>query len=162
VARVDGYPGRVACKLVGITYRQLDYWARTDLLRPSVQDAAGSGTQRLYSFTDILQLKVVKRLLDTGVSLQRIRGAVDYLRKELEPGASLADVTLFADGSSIYFCRSDRELIDLVRRGQGVFGVALGTIDSELRGELRSLDAFRVAGPGGDDTARGTPGALEG
>ena len=139
-----GYSGKSVCRIVGITYRQLDYWARTDLLRPSVRDAAGSGTQRAYSFTDILQLKVIKRFLDTGVSLQRIRSAIEYLRTELSPGSSLTDVTLVADGGAIYLCRSDAELIDLVRRGQGVFSLALGTIDTELRGELKPLDEARA------------------
>jgi DNA-binding transcriptional MerR regulator len=72
------------CRLVGITYRQLDYWARTDLLRPSAKEASGSGSQRLYSFTDLIQLKVIKRLLDAGMSLKRIRSAVEILRDQLE------------------------------------------------------------------------------
>ncbi|MDQ5840397.1 MAG: MerR family transcriptional regulator, partial [Chloroflexota bacterium] len=93
-----GYRGPTACRAAGITYRQLDYWARTGLVEPSVRNAAGSGSQRLYSFTDILVLKVVKRLLDTGVSLHNIRIAVSHLR---ERGVDdLAQITLMSDGAS--------------------------------------------------------------
>ncbi|MGH3275928.1 MAG: MerR family transcriptional regulator, partial [Streptosporangiaceae bacterium] len=97
-----GYRGPTACAVAGITYRQLDYWARTGLVRPSVRPAAGSGSQRLYGFHDILVLKVVKRLLDTGISLQQIRAAVNHLRAR---GATdLAEVTLMSDGVSVYEC----------------------------------------------------------
>ncbi|MET3935152.1 DNA-binding transcriptional MerR regulator [Arthrobacter sp. OAP107] len=93
-----GYRGPTACKAAGITYRQLDYWARTGLVEPAVRGAAGSGSQRLYGFRDILVLKVVKRLLDTGVSLQQIRSAVEHLR---ERGVEdLAQITLMSDGAS--------------------------------------------------------------
>ena len=87
-----GYRGPTACAAAGITYRQLDYWARTALVEPSVRAAQGSGSQRLYSFRDILVLKVVKRLLDTGISLQQIRAAVQHLRDR--GSADLAQVTL--------------------------------------------------------------------
>ena len=106
-----GYRGPTACKAAGITYRQLDYWARTGLVEPSVRGATGSGTQRLYGFRDILVLKVVKRLLDTGVSLQQIRTAVTHLR---ERGVDdLAQITLMSDGASVYECTSADEVIDL-------------------------------------------------
>ena len=101
-----GYRGPTACSAAGITYRQLDYWARTGLVEPSIRNAAGSGSQRLYSFRDILVLKVVKRLLDTGVSLQNIRTAVGHLR---ERGVDdLAQITLMSDGASVYECTSRR------------------------------------------------------
>ena len=120
----SGYRGPTACKAAGITYRQLDYWARTGLVEPSVRTASGSGTQRLYGFRDILALKVVKRLLDTGVSLQQIRGAVHVLR---ERGVDdLAEITLMSDGASVYECTSTEEVIDLLAGGQGVFGIAVG------------------------------------
>jgi DNA-binding transcriptional MerR regulator len=132
-----GYRGPVACAAAGITYRQLDYWARTGLLEPSVRPAAGSGSLRLYSFRDILVLKVVKRLLDTGVSLQNIRAAVSTLR---DHGVDdLAGITLMSDGASVYECRSEDEVIDLVRGGQGVFGIALGRVWQEVEGSLASL-----------------------
>jgi len=135
----QGFRAPQVCKLVGITYRQLDYWARTDLMLPSLQVANGSGSQRLYSFTDVIQLKVIKRLLDAGMSLKKIRDAVDNLRVELESDRPLMDVTLLSDGSSIYAVRSADELEDVFRRGQGVFGIAVGPVQSELEGEIHEL-----------------------
>lgn len=134
-----GYRGPTACRAAGITYRQLDYWARTGLVEPSIRSAAGSGTQRLYSFRDILVLKVVKRLLDTGVSLQQIRTAVAHLR---ERGVDdLAQITLMSDGASVYECTSADEVIDLVQGGQGVFGIAVGRVWREVEGTLSTLPA---------------------
>lgn len=134
-----GYRAPQVCRLVGITYRQLDYWARTDLLRPSLQEAHGSGSQRLYSFADIVQLKVVKRLLDAGMSLKRIRSAVEILRQQLASSRPLADVTLLSDGATIYAARNADELVDVFRRGQGVFGIAIGPVQAELEGDLHQL-----------------------
>lgn len=136
-----GYRGPVACKAAGITYRQLDYWARTGLVEPTVRSATGSGTQRLYGFKDILVLRVVKRLLDSGVSLQQIRTAVEHLRDQ--GVEDLSHVTLMSDGASVYACTSDDEVIDLVQGGQGVFGIALGKVWRELEGSLASLPADR-------------------
>jgi DNA-binding transcriptional MerR regulator len=127
------------CKLVGITYRQLDYWARTDLIKPSIRTAAGSGSQRLYSFTDIIQLKVIKSLLDAGMSLKKIREAIGILREQLDSEAPLADVTLLSDGTTIYAAHSADEVVDIFRRGQGVFGIAVGPVQAELEGELHRL-----------------------
>jgi DNA-binding transcriptional MerR regulator len=136
-----GYRGPTACGAAGITYRQLDYWARTGLVEPSVRPATGSGTQRLYSFRDILVLKVVKRLLDTGVSLQQIRVAVSHLR---ERGVEdLAQITLMSDGASVYECMSADEVIDLVQGGQGVFGIAVGRVWREVEGSLAELPGER-------------------
>ena len=134
-----GYRAPLVCRLVGISYRQLDYWARTDLIKPSVQDARGSGSQRLYSFPDVVQLKVIKRLLDAGMSLKRIRQAVEILRQQLRSERPLADVTLLSDGSTIYAATSADEVIDVFRRGQGVFGIAVGPVQDELEGELHDL-----------------------
>ncbi|RJL20856.1 MerR family transcriptional regulator [Bailinhaonella thermotolerans] len=137
-----GYRGPTACAAAGITYRQLDYWARTQLVEPSVRPAHGSGTQRLYSFRDILVLKVVKRLLDTGVSLQQIRAAVQHLR---DRGVQdLAQITLMSDGVSVYECTSADEVIDLVQGGQGVFGIALGRVWQEVEGSLAELPGERA------------------
>jgi DNA-binding transcriptional MerR regulator len=129
-----GYRGPVACQVAGITYRQLDYWARTGLVVPSVRDASGSGTQRLYSFRDIVVLKVVKRLLDAGVSLQNIRKAIDSLRKRGEK--DLAATTLISDGTTVYECRSAEEIVDLLKGGQGVFAIAISGPFMEIRGTL--------------------------
>ena len=132
-----GYRGPTACRAAGITYRQLDYWARTGLVEPSVRGATGSGTQRLYSFRDILVLKVVKRLLDTGVSLQQIREAVKVLR---DRGVDdLAQITLMSDGATVYECTSADEVIDLLQGGQGVFGIAVGKVCREVEGDLAHL-----------------------
>jgi DNA-binding transcriptional MerR regulator len=137
-----GYRGPTACKAAGITYRQLDYWARTGLVEPAVRGASGSGSQRLYSFRDILVLKVVKRLLDTGVSLQQIRTAVEHLR---ERGVEdLAQITLMSDGASVYECTSADEVIDLVQGGQGVFGIAVGRVWREVEGSLAQLPSEHV------------------
>lgn len=137
-----GYRGPTACAAANITYRQLDYWARTDLVKPSVRPATGSGTQRLYSFRDILLLKVIKRLLDAGISLQQIRTAIAHLRNR---GAyDLARVTLMSDGASVYECTSPDEVIDLLQGGQGVFGIALGRVCSEVEGTLAELPGERA------------------
>jgi DNA-binding transcriptional MerR regulator len=146
-----GYRGPVACAAAGITYRQLDYWARTGLVEPSIRSAAGSGTQRLYSFRDILVLRIVKRLIDTGVSLSNIRTAVAHL--EQRGGDDLSRITLMSDGASIYECRSEDEVIDLVRGGQGVFGIAVGRVWQEVEGQLASLPGEPMDG--------GTAWALE-
>jgi DNA-binding transcriptional MerR regulator len=137
-----GYRGPTACTAAGITYRQLDYWARTGLVEPSVRSAHGSGSQRLYSFRDILVLKVVKRLLDTGISLQQIRAAVHHLRDRGTD--ALAQVTLMSDGVSVYECTSPDEVVDLLQGGQGVFGIALGRVWREVEGNLAELPAVRA------------------
>ncbi|MGL5929366.1 MAG: MerR family transcriptional regulator [Dermatophilaceae bacterium] len=137
-----GYRGPTACTAAGITYRQLDYWARTGLVEPSVRSAGGSGTQRLYGFRDILVLKVVKRLLDTGVSLQQIRVAIEVLR---ERGVDdLAQITLMSDGASVYECTSADEVIDLLHHGQGVFGIAVGRVWRDVENELAHLPSERL------------------
>lgn len=138
-AKETGYRAPQVCRLVGITYRQLDYWARTELLVPSLRRAAGSGSQRLYSFTDVVQLKVIKRLLDAGMSLKKIRSAVDMLRDQLDSDEPLADVTLMSDGQTIYAAHSDEEVVDVLRSGQGVFSIAIGPVQDEVEGAIHQL-----------------------
>lgn len=138
-----GYRGPTVCRVVDITYRQLDYWARTDLVVPSIRAATGSGSQRLYSFRDILVVKIVKRLLDAGVSLQQIRVAVGHLR---DRGVDdLSQITLMSDGASVFECTSANEVIDLVQGGQGVFGIAVGHVWREVQGTLSDLPSERPA-----------------
>ena len=138
-----GYRGPVACAAAGITYRQLDYWARTGLLQPSVRAARGSGSQRLYSFKDILVLKIVKKLLDTGVSLQQVRQAVyQHQNRGVD---DLASITLMSDGASVYECTSTDEVIDLLQGGQGVFGIAVGRVWREVEGSLAELPIERLS-----------------
>ncbi len=138
----QGYRGPTACAAAGITYRQLDYWARTELVRPEIRTAHGSGSQRLYSFRDILLLKVIKRLLDAGISLQQIRTAIEHLRAR--GVADLSEVTLMSDGITVFECTSDAEVIDLLRGGQGVFGIALGGVWRDIEGTLAELPAERA------------------
>ena len=147
-----GYRGTVAAKAAGISYRQLDYWARTQLVEPTIRGAAGSGSQRLYGFRDILVLKLVKRLLDTGISLQQIRVAVDQLRSA---GINdLAQTTLMSDGASVYLCTSDEEVIDLVSQGQGVFGIAVGKVLREVESNLVEFDVAPAEDPQDELAAR--------
>ena len=143
-----GFRGPQVCSIVGITYRQLDYWARTDLVRPSITDAKGSGTQRTYSFSDLVRLKVVKSLLDAGVKLQTARKAIDYLREDL--GDDWATANLVLDGTNSVLARTDDALIDLVRRGQGVLNIVpLGHVMEELDAGVREHVTDQRAAEGG-------------
>src|SRR5579862_7677531 len=133
----EGFRGPQVCSIVGITYRQLDYWARTDLLRPSISEARGSGTQRRYSYTDLLELKVIKRLLDAGISLQSARRALDVLRQS---GEDVTTANLVLNGTESVLARSGEEIIDLLKGGQGVLNiVALPGVVSELDAAILSL-----------------------
>ena len=146
VAGDIGYRGPTACAAAGITYRQLDYWARTGLVEPSVRPAYGSGTQRLYSFRDVVLLKIVKRFLDTGVALQNIRTTVQHLRAR--GFTDLERMTLMSDGATVYECSSPDEVVSLLQGGQGVFGIAVGVV-------WRDVDAAPVAAPRGACRHRG-------
>ncbi|MFT3662218.1 MAG: MerR family transcriptional regulator [Gordonia sp. (in: high G+C Gram-positive bacteria)] len=139
-----GYRVPSTCQIAGITYRQLDYWARTSLVVPSILSGQGSGSHRLYSFKDILILKVVKRLLDTGISLQNIRVAVDHLRHR--GVRDLSRITLFSDGTTVYECTSPEEVVDLLRGGQGVFGIAVSGAMRELTGTIVDFPGERADG----------------
>ncbi len=139
---VDGYRGKQACAIVGITYRQLDYWARTDLIRPSVADADGSGSQRLYSYLDLVSLKIIKSLLDAGISLRMARTAVEYLQDHL--GDDLPSAHLVIDGANVLLKRND-ELIDLIKKGQGVLNIVpLGPVVESIEASLPSFPAQAV------------------
>ncbi len=137
-----GYRGPTACAAAGITYRQLDYWARTGLVEPSVRPAYGSGTQRLYSFRDVVVLKIVKRFLDTGVALQNIRAAVQHLRAR--GFRDLERMTLMSDGATVYECSSPDEVVSLLQGGQGVFGIAVGVVWQDVEAALSQLHGERV------------------
>jgi len=154
----DGFRGQQVCSIVGITYRQLDYWARTNLLRPSITDANGSGTQRRYSYTDLVELKVIKMLLDGGIALQAARRAVEYLRSQV--GSELATANLVLSGGSPILVRGDGDMIDLVKNGQGVLnivplGAMVGELDARIL-ELRQPACELGASPGPAETARET------
>ncbi|HYY44908.1 MAG TPA: MerR family transcriptional regulator [Actinomycetota bacterium] len=159
----QGYRGPDACKIVGITYRQLDYWTRTGLVVPSVREAQGSGTQRLYSFNDLLQLKVIKNLLEAGASLQKVRQAIDYVRAHLE--GDWSKLTIVADGGGVYACTSDAEVVDLLRSGQGVLGavVAVDKVRDQLTGTLRRFPGEKaVTGLSQEDGSGDRRGARAG
>ena len=144
------YRGPQVCKIVGITYRQLDHWARTDLLRPSVSDAAGSGSQRLYSYGDLVELRTIKQMLDAGISLARARTAIAYLRENL--GQDLATADLVIRGKDSILVRNREETIDLLRNGQGVMSfIALHGVKEEVDAAIRDLD------PPVGDTGSGEP-----
>ena len=145
----DGFSGRRAAEIVGITYRQLDYWARTDLIRPSLADANGSGSRRKYSYRDLLELKVVKNLLDAGIRLESVRDAFSYLRDQL--GEDVAAVNLVISGkNSVVLARSGEELVDLVRKGQGVLNILpLGGVKDEVDAAIFELPSGPPAEGGG-------------
>ena len=133
------YSGKKAAEIVGITYRQLDYWARTDLVRPSVTDAAGSGSRRQYSYRDLLELKVIKSLLDSGIKLESVRGVFDYLREQL--GEDIASAQLVISGGTAILVRDDNELVDVLKQGQFVMSgvLSLGGVQREVDDALVEL-----------------------
>ena len=134
-----GFSGTRAAKVVGITYRQLDYWARTDLIRPSLNDAAGSGSRRRYSYNDLLELKAIKKLLDAGIKLEQVRNVFEYLRKHVSTDIAAAHIVI--DGSSVNLY-DDGQLIDVLQRGQGVLNVlSMGGVKSELEADLAPSEA---------------------
>jgi len=144
----EGFSGTRTAEVVGITYRQLDYWARTDLVRPAITDAKGSGTRRMYSYQNLLELKIIKQLLDAGIRLEVVRDVFDELRTRL--GDDLTSANLVITGSSAMLALDDGELIDLVRRGQGVLNIlALGNVQEEVDSSISQLR------PHADDAGNG-------
>ncbi len=149
----DAFSGKKAADIVGITYRQLDYWARTDLIRPSLADAKGSGSRRRYSYRDLLELKLVKTLLDDGIKLESIREAFGYLREQL--GEDLSTAKLVIAGNSAVLVRENDELVDVVNRyqGQGVLNLlALDGVQSQVDAAIVELFPPDEAGPAPGDS----------
>ena len=141
----EGFRGPQVCNIVGITYRQLDYWARTDLIRPSLCDASGSGSKRRYSYADLLELKVIKSLLDAGVALQSARKALEYLRENL--GEDIATANLVLNGSRSVLARTGEEIVDLLRSGQGVLNIVpLAGCKDEVDAAILELPVGRGSG----------------
>jgi DNA-binding transcriptional MerR regulator len=133
----QGYSGTRAAQIVGITYRQLDYWARTELVRPSLSDASGSGSRRQYSYADLLELKVIKNLLDAGIKLESVREVFSFLRSHVTTDIAAAHIVI--SGGSVLLCDGD-ELVDVLRRGQGVLNVLpLAGVKEEIDERLVSL-----------------------
>ncbi|MEI8049982.1 MAG: MerR family transcriptional regulator [Actinomycetes bacterium] len=140
IGEVQGFSGPQVCTLVGISYRQLDYWARTGLLVPSISVARGSGSKRRYSYHDVLEVKVIKQLLDADVSLKRARQAVECLRDHL--GVDLATASLILSSSTSVLAMSNGEIIDLLAGGQGVLNVVpMGGVVSELDADITAIAA---------------------
>jgi len=156
----EGFSGRRAAEIAGISYRQLDYWARTDLIRPTLADAAGSGSRRMYSYRDLLELKVVKSLLDSGIKLEQVRQVFEFVRTQL--GGDVAAANIVINGRRSVLVRTGDELIDALRQGQGVLAVLpLGSVKEELDAKIVELrpvlgtvgdtsDGTDVAGVAGD------------
>jgi len=142
------YRGPQVCSIVGITYRQLDYWTRTDLIKASVADAKGSGTQRLYSYEDLLQIKVIKSLLDSGFDLKKVRKVIELLREQL--GEDVASANLVISDGRIMLAQSNDELVDLLRQGQGVLNILpIAGLQTELQAKITDLHPS----PSGDAAA---------
>ena len=139
----ETYSGTRAAQIVGISYRQLDYWARTDLIRPSGSDAAGSGSRRQYTYRDLLELKVIKKLIDAGIRLESVRDVFAYLRNHVDTDISAAHIVI--EGSSVILCDGE-ELIDILRGGQGVLNILpLSGVRDEVDREIVSLEAAQDA-----------------
>ncbi len=150
-----GYSGKQTAEVVGITYRQLDYWARTDLIRPSLVDAAGSGSRRAYSYRDLLELKVIKNLLDAGIKLESVREVFDYLREHL--GEDVASVNLVISGNKSVLVKDGDDIIDLVRHGQGVLNILpLGGVKDEIDAAIVQLFPDRAAATATDAASPAT------
>jgi len=137
-----GYSGTQTAKVVGISYRQLDYWARTDLIRPSLSDATGSGSRRKYSYNDLLELKAIKKLLDAGIKLEQVRKVFEYLREHVSTDIAAAHIVI--DGGSVMLCDGD-QLVDVLKNGQGVLNVlSLGGVREELEADLAPVSADAI------------------
>jgi DNA-binding transcriptional MerR regulator len=150
-----GYSGKRTAEIVGITYRQLDYWARTDLIRPSLADARGSGSRRSYSYQDLLELKVVKNLLDAGIRLEVVRQVFTYLRDQLDEDVATANIVI--SGSRTVLVRSGDEMIDIVQKGQGVLNILpLGGVKDELDADIRQLFADDAPAAAGAEAETGS------
>ena len=135
----QGYTGPQVCKIVGVSYRQLDHWTTTKLIKSSLRNIKGSGHHREYSFEDILKIKIIKNLRDAGMSLQKIRIALNSLQKLLDTGVSYSDVTVVSDGQSIYASKNENDFIDILRKGQAVFGISLGPVHDEVEQQVIDL-----------------------
>ena len=128
----QGYTGPQVCKIVGISYRQLDHWTTTKLVNSSLRNIKGSGHHRTYSFEDLLTVKIIKNLREAGMSLQKIRQALKALQKLMGSDSNYSDVTVVSDGQSIYASRDEMQFIDILKKGQAVFGISLGPVQEEV------------------------------
>ena len=141
----QGYTGPEVCKITGITYRQLDHWTTSSLIKASIRNLKGSGFHRVYSFQDIIQIKLVNKLREAGVSLQKIRIALKNIESILGDNINVSDVSVFSDGKSIYVISDNDQMIDLLKKGQAVFGISLGPVHTEAEAEIFSLYPDKVS-----------------
>jgi DNA-binding transcriptional MerR regulator len=141
----QGYTGPEVCKITGITYRQLDHWTTSNLIKASIRSIKGSGFHRIYSFQDIIQIKLVNKLREAGVSLQKIRLALTNMESVLGEDINISDVSIFSDGKSIYVISDNDQMIDLLKKGQAVFGISLGPVRTEAEAEIFSLYPDKVS-----------------
>jgi DNA-binding transcriptional MerR regulator len=141
----QGYTGPEVCKITGITYRQLDHWTTSSLIKASIRNLKGSGFHRVYSFQDIIQIKLVNKLREAGVSLQKIRIALKNIESILGDNINISDVSVFSDGKSIYVISDNDQIIDLLKKGQAVFGISLGPVHTEAEAEIFSLYPDKVS-----------------
>ena len=141
----QGYTGPEVCKITGITYRQLDHWTPSSLIKASIRNLKGSGFHRVYSFQDIIQIKLVNKLREAGVSLQKIRIALKNIKSILGDNINISDVSVFSDGKSIYVISDNDQMIDLLKKGQAVFGISLGPVHTEAEAEIFSLYPDKVS-----------------
>ena len=141
----QGYTGPEVCKITGITYRQLDHWTTSSLIKASIRNLKGSGFHRVYSFQDIIQIKLVNKLREAGVSLQKIRIALKNIDSILGDNINISDVSVFSDGKSIYVISDNDQMIDLLKKGQAVFGISLGPVHTEAEAEVFSLYPDKVS-----------------
>ena len=141
----QGYTGPEVCNITGITYRQLDHWTSTKLVDASIRNIKGSGFHRIYSFQDIVKVKLVNKLRNAGISLQKIRIALSNVNKILGKNINISDISIFSDGQSIYVVTDNNEMLDLLRKGQAVFGISLGPVHTETEAEVFSLYPEKIS-----------------
>ena len=141
----QGYTGPEVCKITGISYRQLDHWTTSSLIQASIRNLKGSGFHRIYSFQDVIQIKLVNKLREAGVSLQKIRIALKNIDSILGDNINISDVSVFSDGKSIYVISDNDQMIDLLKKGQAVFGISLGPVHTEAEAEVFSLYPDKVS-----------------
>ncbi|HEY8527247.1 MAG TPA: MerR family transcriptional regulator [Acidimicrobiales bacterium] len=157
VEPLEDFSGKRAAEIVGISYRQLDYWARTDLIRPEVADARGSGTRRRYSYRNLLELKLVKTLLDNGLKLEQVRKAFSYLREHL--GEDITAAKLVIAGESAVLVRENDDLVDVVNRYQGQGVLNLLALDGVKEQVDNAIELF-PDDSGESGGSRSAPGTL--
>ncbi len=143
---IDSFNSKTVSKIIGIATRVIDYWDKENIIKPSIKEASGYGSVRLYSFTDLIQFKVAKSLRDQGISLQKIRKSLNYLRKHLpEVEKPLAQLKFLTDGDTIFVLTNDhKEIVDSLGKGQVVFSIAIEELIKELEVKASKIVEDRI------------------